>query len=78
MKKFVLTCQQGDDDNIRLEFRNEGFNGMEIIAILETKKADLIDQAMHPEKFKFVREAVLDDGSTVKKVKEGEDDAQND
>lgn len=73
MKTFKLVCTEKDDGMIEMRMQNEGFNGMEIIAILETKKADLIEQTTHPEKFRYEREAVLEDGSTVKKIKEGEE-----
>ena len=65
MKEFVLRCVQKVDDNIELSMRNDGFNGMEIVAILETKKADLIEQVTHPEKFTYRREYKDTDGSTI-------------
>ena len=65
MKEFVLKCIQKDDDNIELSMSNDGFNGMEIMAILETKKFDLIEQVTHPEKFTYRREYKDTDGSTI-------------
>ena len=73
MKKFTLTCTQDNEDNVQLKFVNEGFNGMEIVAVLETKKADLIEQFTHPEKVKYERVCTLENGSKMKKIKEGEE-----
>lgn len=73
-KTFELTCTESKDGNIELRMDNHGFNGMELIAILETKKADLIDQVIHPANFKIIRETELEDGSMAKKIKEGEDE----
>lgn len=74
MKKFTLVCTEKEDEQIEMRMVNEGFNGMEILAILEIKKADLIEQVTHPEKFTFKREGVDEDGSVIKKFKEGEEE----
>lgn len=68
MKKFVLSCVETVDGSIKMSMTNTGFNGMELIAILETKKADLIEQCTHPEKFKHEREYVDSDGSIIVKL----------
>ena len=72
MKKFTLTCTENNDGYIEMKMMNTGFNGMELIAIIETKKADLIEQMTHPEKFTCKREYAESDGSVVHKFKEGE------
>jgi hypothetical protein len=72
MKRFTLTCAENADGHIEMKMTNTGFNGMELIAILETKKADLIDQTIHPEKFTLKREYVDSDGSVINLFKEGE------
>lgn len=72
MKKFTLTCTENLDGHIEMKMTNTGFNGMELMAILETKKADLIEQMIHPEKFTMKREYIDSDGSVVNKFKEGE------
>lgn len=72
MKKFTLTCTENIDGHIEMKMIQTGFNGMELIAILETKKADLIEQMVHPEKFTMKREYVDSDSSVVNKFKEGE------
>lgn len=72
MRKFVLTCIEAENETVKLEVRNEGFNGMELLAILEMKKADLVEQFTHPEKFRYERELVDSDGNVTKKIKEGE------
>lgn len=43
LKKFTLTCT---DDGTALHFdgENQGFNGAELIAMLELKKNDFIEQ----------------------------------
>lgn len=71
-KTFKLVCTEDKDGNLELKFENHGFDGMEIIGILETKKSDIVEQTTHPERFKFIREVGFEDGTMAKKVKEGE------
>lgn len=77
MKNFTLTCTENCNGHIEMKMTQTGFNGMELIAILETKKADLIEQMIHPEKFTCKREYLDSDGSVVNLFKEGEGTDEN-
>ena len=50
MKKFVLTIEQ-EGNGYTMNATNEGFNPFELIAILDVKKNDLIEQLTQCENF---------------------------
>lgn len=72
-KRFELIAEVDDDDVMTTKVYNDGFNGLELLGILDLKKTDIIDQSFHPEKFKFVRTA-LQDGTIVQKIREDEEE----
>lgn len=62
MKKFKLVIEH-DADGIRMSGENDGFNVLELIALLDVKKTDLMEQFTKLDNFKHHR---------VAKTKEGE------
>ena len=68
-RKFTLEVVDYDE-NLSIETKNDGFNGMEIIGILELKIRDISEQMMMPAKFK--RTKIKEDGAYAV-VKEGEE-----
>ena len=71
MKKFTMIVTD-DDGTISIDGENHGFNAMEIIGILETKKQDILDQMNHPEKYTFTRAVEKDGELLIKEEKEDE------
>lgn len=62
MKELVLRAIENDEGNLRIETTVSGFNGSEIIGILEIRKQDLLDQMC--ERAEFTRTRIYADGST--------------
>lgn len=63
MKRLTLIATQNADGTISIETNVDGFDGNEIVGILETKKYDIIDQMCG--KTKFTRVRTYPDGSVV-------------
>ena len=63
MREFCIRVIENEEGGVTIEGTNKGFTAVEIVAILELKKHDLIRQIEEPTK--FVRTVVNEDGSTV-------------
>ena len=61
MKRFKLVIEH-DADGVRMNGENDGFNVLEIIALLDVKKNDLIEQFAKCDNFTHHRVAKTDDG----------------
>lgn len=72
-KKFTLTVER-EDDNLRIEGNNDGFNVFEIIGFLRLKEQDLMDQfnGKHVTNATFIRTAKAADGTIIEITKEDE------
>lgn len=57
MKKYTLTVT-ADNINLNFETKNDGFTSSELVAILEIKKQDIVDQMKRPCDFErtFIEE----------------------
>lgn len=69
MKQFVITFTEKENGEVECSAVNKGFTGMELIGLLEVKKADVLKQFMYPERFK--RHIIDDTNSEI--VEESED-----
>ena len=50
MKRFELIVEC-EGEKVQMSAKNDGFSAFELIAVLETKKSDLVEQVTHPENF---------------------------
>ena len=66
-KKCTIVFEQDADGVVHCNTEIEGFNGNEIMGLLEVKKYDLFNQMMFPTKYKRIR---VDNGVAVEIVKE--------
>lgn len=57
MKKYTLTITE-DKDSFKVESENEGFNSLELYAILDIKRQDILKQIHGEIKPDFVRKYV--------------------
>lgn len=65
IKEFTMTVRSSEDGkSIICDTFNNGWNGMEIIGFLESKKRDIFDQINHPEE--FVRTGIDENGNRIK------------
>lgn len=69
-KKFTLTAYVDEDDMLRINAECEGFNGFEIIGILDMKIRDIREQMTNPAKFE--RKLIKKD--SVEEIIEKEDE----
>lgn len=51
-KMFTIEVIVDEDGMSHTNVTNDGFNGMELLGLLEMKKMDIIDLCLYPEKFK--------------------------
>ena len=71
MKKFVITFTENENGTIECHAVNQGFTGMELLGLLDVKKADVLKQYMHPDRFE--RHIIDDDGTVSNLVEKSED-----
>lgn len=60
MAKFIMMATI-EDGKLHIETENQGFTGLEIIGLFESKKEDILRQMKHPAEFK----RIVDDGIMV-------------
>lgn len=70
-KKFTLIITDNGDGSLNFSGENIGFNGLELIGLLDMKKVDVIDQMNG--RYDFKRYAVNEKGERTEIVKEGEE-----
>ena len=71
MRKLVITFKEDDNNTLTIECMNMGgFSAVELVGMLEAKKADIIEQMNHPELFK--RHFITESGEHIEVIKEGE------
>jgi hypothetical protein len=59
MAKFELVATK-ENGQVCFETRNDGFNALELVGILESKKIDILNQVNNFEKFK---RTLIEDGT---------------
>lgn len=74
MKKCTIVFEQDAEGVVHCNTEVEGFNGNEIMGLLEVKKHDLYNQMVFPMKYKRVR---IDKGSMVEIVKNESEEADD-
>ena len=70
-RQYQVTFRETDDNMIEINAEDDGFNGFEIMGLMEVKMRDIYNQIMHPEIFKHTRVVKTEDG-TYKKIEEKE------
>ena len=73
MKRFIITFTENDNYEVECRAVNEGFTGMELIGLLEVKKADILKQFTYPNLFKRY---VVDDDNEMKEIIEESEDTK--
>ncbi|MDR9419475.1 hypothetical protein [Gracilimonas sp.] len=58
MKKYKLKITEKDDESFEIDSKNEGFNSLELYAILDIKRQDILKQIHGEIKPDFVRKYV--------------------
>ena len=71
MKIFTITFTENENGNVECRATNQGFTGMELLGLLEVKKADVLKQFMYPDAFE--RRIIDDDGTVSELVHKSED-----
>ena len=71
MKKFVITFTENENGTVECHAINQGFTGMELLGLLDMKKADVLKQFMYPDLFE--RRIIDDDGTVSELVQKSED-----
>lgn len=71
MKKFVITFTENENETVECHAINQGFTGMELLGLLDMKKADILKQFMYPDRFE--RRIIDDDGTVSELVEKSED-----
>ena len=70
MKKYeVIFTMENEDGPLRVSTRNDGFSSIELIALLEMKKTDILAQICPDADFKRV---FVDENGAEKEIKEAE------
>ena len=67
MRKYVLIAEH-EDGVLNIHCQNTGFEVVELVGILEVKKADLMEQVLND--INFVRQVVNENGDVVGIVEE--------
>ena len=68
MKRFELVIEQ-DDNGLTMSGENDGFNVLEIVALLDIKKIDLVEQFTKRENFTHHRTAKVNgEWNEIRKV----------
>lgn len=73
MKKFVITFTEKEDETIECHAVNQGFTGMELLGLLDMKKADVLKQFMYPDRFE---RHVIDGAGAVSELVEKSEDTE--
>ena len=69
MKKFTMEVTMDLDGSIEVSGENNGFNAFELIAFLELKKQDIIDQVNNKDKFEYKRSYIDESGEKIEVTK---------
>jgi hypothetical protein len=65
MKEFILTVTVDNKGALIFDGHNDGFTAPEIVAFLEIKKQDIIDQITQPDRFVHKRTFVNNNGEEI-------------